>query len=174
MGKTEGLSRLQRKLGALPKELRSAVRQALAESADDMVGMMKNLAPVSPSGQRGWPPGMLRESIVATFGDGSAPKYAAFRRRNGRRGNAVKSNDPDLSVTITAGNETVRYAHLVEFGTKPHVNKGKFAGTMHPGTQAQPFFYPSYRAQVRPAKRRITRAIGRAARSIAKGGGNGA
>ena len=172
--KMTGLKSLERKLKALPKSARSAFKQALAESADEMVATMKNLAPVSKSGSHGWEPGMLKSSIVATFGDGSVPKYAAFRRKNGKRGNVVKSNDPDLSVTITAGDTFVRYAHLVEFGTAPHPNKGKFAGTMHPGTQAQPFFYPAYRAHKSAARRRMSRAINRAAKQIASEGGNGA
>lgn len=166
-----GLKSLEAKLKRIPKEVRSAVKQALAEGADEIVATMKNLAPVSANGSHGWPPGMLRDSIVATFGDGSTPKYAAFRNRKGRR--AIQANDPDLSVTITAGNETVRYAHLVEFGTKPHVNGGKFKGTQNPGTAAQPFFYPGYRANKKRVKARIARAINRAAKSVAAGGGNG-
>ncbi|MGV3649844.1 MAG: HK97-gp10 family putative phage morphogenesis protein [Devosia sp.] len=162
MAKIKGLKSLEAKLKRIPKEARSAIRQALAESADDIVSTMKNLAPVSKNGSHGWEPGMLRESIVATFGDGSVPKYAAFRNRRGRR--PVQSNDPDLSVTITAGNEDVRYAHLVEFGTAPRINGGKFKGTRHPGTAAQPFFYPGYRAHRRRVKARISRAISRSAR----------
>lgn len=164
----KGLKSLEAKLKRIPQEARSAIRQALAESADDIVATMKSLAPVSASGSHGWPPGMLRDSIVATFGDGSAPKYAAFQARRGRR--AIKSNDPDLSVKITAGNNEVRYAHLVEFGTAPHVNKGKFAGTQHPGTSARPFFYPGYRAHKKRVKARITRAVNRAAKKVAAGG----
>lgn len=168
MAKVTGLRSLEAKLKRIPKAARSAIKQALAEGADDMVSTMKSLAPVSSSGSHGWQPGMLRESVVATFGDGSVPKYAAFRTRRGRR--AIKSNDPDLSVTISAGNTDVRYAHLVEFGTKPHPNKGKFAGTMHPGTPPQPFFFPGYRAHKKSVKARITRAINRSAKKVASGG----
>lgn len=167
-----GVEALQSKLKAIPAVVRSAARQALAESGDEMVDAMRRLASVSPSGTHGWPPGMLRDSIVATFGDGSVPKYAAFRSRRGRR--VVKSNDPDLSVTITAGNNEVRYAHLVEFGTRPHPNKGKFKGTMHPGTKAQPFFYPVYRAYKRRAKSRVSRAINKAVKRLAAEQASGA
>ncbi|MEQ1901860.1 MAG: HK97-gp10 family putative phage morphogenesis protein [Devosia sp.] len=173
MTKVSGLRALEVKLKRLPKSVRSAIKQALAESADDIVSTQKHLAPVSPGGTHGWPPGQLRDSIVATFGDGTVPKYAAFaprssRHKSGRR--IVRSNDPDLSVTITAGDSVVRYAHLVEFGTHPHPQGGKFKGTMHPGTAAQAFFYPGYRVHKKRVKARISRAINRATKSIAAGG----
>lgn len=164
----KGLSRLADKLKKLPKSVRSEIKQALAEGADQMVATMKNLAPVSPAGSHGMPSGMLKDSIQATFGDGSVPKYAAFQGRRGKR--AIKSNDPDLSVTISAGNDFVRYAHLVEFGTKPHAQGGKFKGTQHPGTSAKPFFFPGYRANKKQVKSRISRAITRAAKRVAAGG----
>lgn len=162
MAKMKGIEALQAKLKALPKAARSEIRQALAEGSDAMVSTMRKLAPSSPSGTHGYPPGHLKASIVATFGDGTVPKYAAFRSRKGRR--IVRANDPDLSVTISAGDTDVRYAHLVEFGTRPHINGGKFAGTQHPGTRAQPFFYPGYRANKKAMKSRITRAITRSAK----------
>lgn len=169
MAKMKGLEALQAKLKRMPKAARSEIRQALAEGSDAMVATMRKLAPVSPSGTHGFPPGHLRASIVATFGDGSVPKYAAFRARKGRR--VIRANDPDLSVTITAGDEDVRYAHLVEFGTRPHPNKGKFAGTMHPGTRPQPFFYPGYRAHKKSVRARIARAINRSAKKAVLGNG---
>jgi len=162
MAKMKGIEALQAKLKALPKAARSEIRQALAEGADATVETMKQLAPVSPAGTHGFAPGHLKASITATFGDGSVPKYAAFRARKGRR--IIRANDPDLSVTITAGDEDVRYAHLVEFGTRPHVNGGKFAGTQHPGTKAQPFFYPGWRANKKRVKARLARAISRSAK----------
>lgn len=164
-----GLRSLQAKIKRMPVEARSAIKQALAESADDIVSTMKNLAPVSKSGTRGWPPGMLRDSIVATFGDGDVPKYAAFRQKKRGSKRAIKAADPELSVTITAGDEDVRYAHLVEFGTAPRANGGKFAGTQHPGTAAQPFFYPAYRAHRKRVKARVARATTRAAKKVATG-----
>lgn len=174
MAKFTGLKSLQAKLKRIPIEARSAIKQALAESADEIVAMQRNLAPKKSRA--------LEESIVATFGDGSVPKYAAFQSRSGRK--TIKSNDPDLSVTITAGNNKVRYAHLVEFGTKAHVIKAKNAKAMgkdgifgtkvdHPGAEAKPFFYPAYRALRKRVKGRISRATNRAAKQVASGGGGG-
>lgn len=155
--------RLLRKMAALPAQVRSALKQSLAQNADELVAMQKRLAPVGPpSGQgrkAGLQPGALRDSIVQTWG-GAAPRYASLK-------GAAGEGDPDLSVTISAGNSRVRYAHLVEFPTAPHIVGGKFKGAQHPGTQGTPFFYPPYRALKRRMKSRMTRAAKKAARDNA-------
>ena len=145
-----GSVKLARQLKAMSTETRSAIKQAIAESADEMVELARKLAPKKS--------GKLAKSIVATFG-GNAPKYSTFRSK--------LEGDPDLSAVISAGNSKVRYAHMVEFGTAPHVNKGRFAGTRNPGTEARPFFFVSYRATKKSMKSRIARAVTRAARKAA-------
>lgn len=151
MSKLEGRARLLAKMAALPKEVRSAIKQALAEGADEITEMQKRLAPVKD--------GDLRDSIKQTWGAGRV-RYSSLNA-------AAGAGDPDLTVRISAGNSKVRYAHLVEFGTRPHVNGGKFAGSLHPGTRAQPFFYPAVRALRRRVKSRITRATTKAAKKVA-------
>jgi HK97 gp10 family phage protein len=145
--------RLLKKMAALPQAVRLAIKQSLAQGADELVAMQRRLVPKKT--------GKLRDSITQTWG-GKGPAYASLKGE-------TNEGDPDLSVTITAGNSAVRYAHLVEFPTSPHINKGKFPGTKHPGTDAQPFFYPSYRALKRRIKNRITRATKKAARQVASG-----
>jgi HK97 gp10 family phage protein len=159
MAKVEGRARLLAKMRALPTEVRSAIKQALAEGADEITGMQKRLAPVSATGSHGNPPGALRDSIVQTWG-GARERYSSLAGSAG-------AGDPDLTVRISAGNSKVRYAHLVEFGTAPHINGGKFKGTQHPGTPAQPFFYPAYRALRKRVKSRISRATNKAAKKVA-------
>lgn len=158
--------RLLRKMAALPTQVRSAMKQALAQGADELTAMQKRLAPVGPpsgaQAKKGARPGALRDSIKQTWGD-SKVSYASLRGRGGIKG------DPDLTVTITAGNSAVRYAHLVEFPTAPHIVGGKFKGAQHPGTQAQPFFYPPYRALRRRIKSRVTRATKKAIQRVASG-----
>lgn len=158
--------RLLKKLAALPHHVRSAMKQALAQGADELVDMQKRLAPVGPpsgaQAAKGARPGALRDSIKQTWGD-SKVAYASLR------GGAGEKGDPDLTVTITAGNSEVRYAHLVEFPTAPHKVGGKFKGAQHPGTQAQPFFYPAYRALKRRIKSRINRETKKAMRRAASG-----
>lgn len=154
MTKMTGRERLLAKMRALPPAVRSAMKQALAQGADELTDMQKRLAPVKS--------GELQKSIVQTWGGGKV-RYSSLNA-------AAGSGDPDLTVRISAGNSKVRYAHLVEFGTSPHINGGKFAGSQHPGTAAQPFFYPPYRALKRRIKSRITRASNKAAKQIAAGG----
>jgi HK97 gp10 family phage protein len=147
---------------ALPAEVRSAIKQALAEGADEITDLQKRLAPVSATGSHGNPPGALRDSIKQTWG-GERERFSSLSGVAG-------AGDPDLTVRISAGNSAVRYAHLVEFGTRPHPQGGMFKGTDHPGTAAQPFFYPAYRALRRRVKSRISRATNKAAKKVA---GNG-
>lgn len=150
-----GLDRLNKKLKKLPAAAEKAVKAAMEQGADEIVAMMKSLVAVDS--------GDLRDSIGWTWGD--RPKYSQALA-------SVKSSDGKLSLTIFAGNSKVRYAHLVEFATAAHINGGRFAGTKHPGTAAQPFFFVSWRALRRRTKSRITRAITKSAKEVAARGGS--
>lgn len=89
--------------------------------------------------------GALRESIGWTYG--RAPKGSLVLARGGVEG---------LTVTVFAGNDKEFYARWVEFGT---VNM-----------RAQPYFFPSYRANRRRARSRISRGVTAAAKKVAGGG----
>jgi HK97 gp10 family phage protein len=161
--KISGLQSLSIKLSkSLPQQVRARIKQAIAEGADEMVGTMRNLAPELKQAKKGRVRGALKNSIIATMGGGDVPRYAAFRgRKQGRSRNSkvIEVADPELAAVITAGNNAVRYAHMVEFGTAPHINGGKFAGTENPGAKAQPFFYPGYRANKKQFKNKVRAAI---------------
>lgn len=168
--KFEGRERLLRKMKAMPPAVRSAIKQALAQSADEITAFQKRLTPVKD--------GDLRASITQTWGGGKV-RYASMGVRYEDEG------DPDLTVRLSAGNSKVRYAHLVEFGTSPHSTvkgarkprerrrgvKGMVhvASTdprgQHPGSKPQPFFFPPYRALRRRIRSRIARATSRAVRA---------
>lgn len=148
-----GLDRLKRKLKRFPAVVEQEIRVAMEQSATEIVALMKSLVAVDS--------GDLRDSIGWTWGDRPAYSQAI---------GAVKSAQGNMVITIYAGNTNVRYAHLVEFGSAPHINGGRFAGSQHPGTAAQPFFFVSYRALRRRAKGRVTRAVNKAAKRIAAGG----
>lgn len=153
--RVQGADRLRRKLVVLSPAAKSAIRQALAESADEITGMQRRLVPEDS--------GDLKRSIKQTWGGGKA-KYASLKGSGGPRG------DPDLTVDITAGDTRARYAHIVEFGQAPHPQGGKFVGTMHPGTAPRPFFFPAYRALKKRTKSRIRRAVKRSAKQAAAAG----
>lgn len=65
----------------------------------------------------------------------------------------------DQSTISTAGRYPFQLAIGEEFGTKPHIVGGMFAGAQHPGTAARPFFYPAYRLGAKRHKGRATRAL---------------
>lgn len=166
--KFEGRESLLRKMKAMPPAVRSAIKQALAQGADEITAMQKRLVRrVS---------GELHDSITQTWGGGRV-RYSSVGTRTESAG------DPDLTVRLSAGNAKVRYAHLVEFGTGPHnVTRGarkKYSGMVHaltrkgkarqhPGSKPQPFFFPPYRALRRRVRSRISRATSRAVRSMAR------
>lgn len=145
-----GLQKLQKKLDAMPRVAKEEIRSALEKSADEIVAMAKNLAPSlkKPDTRKKNPrrPGELRDSIGWTYG--KAPKGALTLGE-------VRASQlaGDLTITIFAGNSDAFYARWVEFGTQK--------------MSAQPYFYPSYRANKRRTRSRVTRAINRAAKKVA-------
>ncbi|MGA6113360.1 HK97-gp10 family putative phage morphogenesis protein [Agrobacterium radiobacter] len=142
------LDRLNRKLAKLPAVAKQMIRQAMEAKANEIVAMMKNLVPVDD--------GTLRDSIGWTWG--KAPKGSLTLA------SVQATGDNGMTLTIYAGNKEAFYARWVEFGTARHENGGLFAGSIHPGTTAQPFFFVSWRAN----KRRTVRAIRKASRDSAK------
>lgn len=100
MAGSDQLRRLSRRLEAIPKAVREAVKLALIKSGDELVDRMKALAPVDT--------GALKDSITATPPGGTTPAYS---QSGGSR--VVRENQ----VIVTAGNSEVRYPHLVEYGT---------------------------------------------------------
>jgi HK97 gp10 family phage protein len=133
-----GLEKLQKKLSAMPKLVKQEIRKALEQSAEEIVSLAKSLVPVDK--------GDLRDSIGWTYGD--VPKGSIAL-------GSVKASEitGDLTITVYAGNSQAFYARWQEFGTQK--------------MQAQPFFYPAYRALRRRSKGRVTRAINKAAKKIA-------
>ncbi len=95
-----GLSSFQRRMDAVPREVRKAVQPALKKSGDELAATMKQLAPERT--------GALKDSIEVTTAGNSTPAYS-------QPGGAQVV--PENAVLVTAGNTRVRYAHLVEYGT---------------------------------------------------------
>lgn len=146
-----GREKLAAKLKAMPVVAKARIREAMEAGAEDIVEMMRSLAPVAS--------GHLRDSIGWTWGE--APKGAMKV--------ATVSDGGELTITVFAGDDKAWYARLVEFGTAAHINGGKFIGTKNPGTRAQPYFYVAFRANRKKVKSRISRAITKAAKDVAQG-----
>lgn len=147
--RVQGIPSLQRKLTRLRENTAPKVMQAMEIAADRVVSMAKNLVPVNT--------GDLRDSIGWTWAD--APKGSI---------KIASVQTGAMRLTIFAGNEKAFYARWIEFGTAPHAQGGKFAGTEHPGTTPQPFFFPSYRANKKEVVVGIRKAIRDAVREAVK------
>ncbi len=148
-----GLAKLQRKLDRMPDAAKAEIHKALEEAADEIVRMAKGLVPIlrTPDDRRR--AGALRDSIGWTWG--KAPKGAMTLGKV-----AESALGGDLTIAIYAGTrdkssgvDDAFYARWVEFGTQK--------------MQAQPYFFPSYRANKKPAARRIRAGIRRAAKTVA-------
>lgn len=151
----QGLASLNRKLKRLPELAREEISKVMEAIAARVVALAKSLVPVDS--------GTLRDSIGWTWGD--APKGSvSLGEVKGGRGAG------NLRITIFAGSDEAFWARWVEFGTSGHVNEGLFAGSEHPGTTAQPFFFPAWRALRKSAKGSLSRAITTSAKRAAAGG----
>lgn len=162
MAKVQGLDRLKRKMARLRAQTETDVEPALVKAGEVVAAEQRRLAPKKT--------GKLRDSIAVTTG--AAAKYAAFQGSAADRKNRA--------VRISAGNSEVRYAHLVEFGTKPHKIKPKNREALkmgsdefaieadHPGAAAQPFFFPGYRATRKRARSIVGKAVRESVRKAVK------
>lgn len=136
------------RLAKIPASATQAARGAMEQGAEEMVQMMRRLAPVDD--------GELRASINWTWGDAPPGTFAVTQIKGGKRaGQDVAA----LRVTIYANAKDAKgrpYASWVEFGTKRQTLQGeKQIG-------ANPYFYPSYRALRKRVMGRIIRAIRKA------------
>ena len=153
----QGIADLNKKVAAIPKRVEARAKAAMEKGADELVAMMKRMVrKVS---------GDLHDSIGWTWGN--APKGSVVLAESG-------ADSRGLKITVYAGNEKAYYARWVEFGTAPHnvaLGGGTVAGVKqaaagegngHPGSKAQPFFFPSYRSLKKRIRARIRRETAKA------------
>lgn len=134
-----------RRIRNLPRLVKEEIRSVIAREADNLTAAIRRAVPEHTK--------RLKRSIIWQEG----------RLSSGGTGRGIQC---DFVATIHVAKEARFYAHLVEFGTAPHAQGGKFKGTQHPGTPAQPYFYPTIRAHKRRVRARINAAVKRA---IARG-----
>ncbi|MCM2440703.1 HK97 gp10 family phage protein [Agrobacterium vitis] len=156
MANDGGISRLQQRMNAIPKAVRDGVRPAMEKAAGDIVDLARALVPEDE--------GKLKNSIGWTWGTAPAGSMVLAQSVSG-----------ELTITIYAGDDEAYYARWVEFGTQAGVfnqrvsergagihqskSKGRKSYRTHPGTAAQPFFFPAYRLGKKRAANLIKRAI---------------
>ncbi len=135
----QGAAQLTKRLTKdIPARVQAATRDAMEKGAEEVVAMMKRLAPVES--------GALRDSISWTWGE--APAGSMIIGTVG--GREYKT----MRITIYAGglaDEDVFYARFLEFGTEK--------------MRAHPFFFPAWRAKRKRVRSRITRSIRNALKS---------
>jgi HK97 gp10 family phage protein len=150
-------ARLKKKLSKLPTAVADAARAAMEQGAQEIVDAMKRQVPVDQ--------GDLRDSINWCWGAPPRGSSGILVLGGGKKPTGVS----DSRITIFAGDAKAYYARWVEFGTHPHVQGGQFAGTESPGTRAQPFFYPTWRAFKKKQRSKISRSVNAAIKKLAKG-----
>ncbi|MCC0067108.1 MAG: HK97 gp10 family phage protein [Rhodovulum sp.] len=128
-----GLARFQKRMRAIPKAVRASVQPALVKGAEEIAGMARHLAPEET--------GALKGSIAVTGPNQATPPYS-------QPGGSMTVGENQAAVTV--GDTAVRYAHLVEYGTRR--------------TPAHPFFWPAFRLMRKRATNRIKRAVSKAVR----------
>jgi len=137
MANDGGIGRLKRRLAAIPVAVKEAAAQTTLKQANIMASTMQTLVPVDS--------GDLRDSIEVTGPNQSTPPFS-------QPGGSMVV--PALSAAVTAGNEEVRYPHLVEFGHKASGFNADGADV-----PAQPFFWPSVRLHRKKAQAAIKRGV---------------
>lgn len=139
MAESAQIARLKARFNAVPVAAREAAQASLLKSGNELADLMRTLAETSRD------TGALIDSIEVTPGNMNTPPYSQ------PGGSTVV---PENAVMVTAGNYAVRYPHLVEHGTSD--------------TDAQPFFWVSWRMLRDMIKRRTGRDIRKAVRAEGK------
>jgi len=151
----EGLDRLKRKLTkTIPKSVVDATIKAMEQGADEVVGMMRRLAPKDS--------GALAQSINWTWGD--APEGAMVLGRSSPRKDG-------LQITIYAGDLSTMVEGKSKMMGLGKPNLFQLARLQEFGTQhmkANPYFFPSWRTLRKRVRGKVTRQMRKAIRDGAK------
>lgn len=132
-----GLRNLNERFKKLPGIARERLMTATKEAAEEMAAEMRRIAPDDT--------GKLQESIAVTGPGQSTPAHSQ------PGGSTVV---PEGMYMITAGDNAVRYAHLVEWGTEK--------------AEAQPFFFPVVRTMRKKVKSKLRREARKAVKDSVK------
>lgn len=144
-----GKKRFALKMRLLKPEVRKEIEGAQAANARDMADLARKWAPVGDYAGGG----ALRDSTKAIG----------------------ESEGPVIRWRVVSGDAEAFYARFVEFGTAPSTvgqrvtnasGRSRKAGRTHPGTPAQPYFFPAYRALRKRMRGRLSRAFSRAKRKV--------
>jgi HK97 gp10 family phage protein len=128
--KTTGLADLERAMDNLSKSAgKGVLTRSLKKAGTPMMELARSAVPTDK--------GSLAASMAIST------KLAKRQKGLARKFDTKSSVQMYIGPSYDLG-KGGRHGHLVEFGTKPHINKGKFAGSQHPGTAPQPFMRPAW------------------------------
>jgi HK97 gp10 family phage protein len=163
--KLDGFGDLEKQIEKLTKAAgKGVIRRSLKKAAVPMVELAADLAAKKS--------GALSKSIAVSS--------KLDKRQAGKHRKMFKDDKAAVEMFIGPSlgiGKGGRHGHLVEFGTKPHMNGGTFAGTFHPGTAPQPFMRPAWDQDHEAMLKRlgqdiwseVSKSLDRAARKAAKG-----
>ncbi|TPW28609.1 HK97 gp10 family phage protein [Martelella alba] len=145
----DGLAAFNRRWGRMPAAVRRAVQEAMETGARETVEAMNGRTPIP--------------EIIVAWTWGNAPAGSVTLA-------AADAPDSvgDLRITIYAtavigSGSFPAIARWFEFGTSErHKKTGQYTGRI----TASPFFYPTWRSYQRRVKSRLSRAMGKAIRSL--------
>lgn len=127
----QGFAALDRELEKLSKAAgKSVLRRSLIKSAEPMAEIARGLAPDDPATD-GFD---LKKSI----------KVGTRLSRSAKKKHKKTVRDDKASVEVFVGAGPLAQAIFTEFGTAPHINGGKFAGSENPGTPPRPYMRPAW------------------------------
>ena len=145
-----GMDELVRKLERLePKNQRRALRRAVGKAGNEIVKDARKRVATNL--------GLLKLSLgrkdkVYKRSNTAVSVVGARTRFKGKKAESIRAGGGRASKARPAN-----YAHLVEFGTKPHAIRGRggflaFAGIVtrvvnHPGSRPKPFLRPAFAAK---------------------------
>lgn len=130
---SNGLAETLAAFDRITRAPREAVIPALMKSGEELAAAQRTLAETSRD------TGALIDSIEVTAPGQHTPPFC-------QPGGSRVAGETEVLVTV--GNEDVRYAHLVEYGTA--------------NAEAQPFFWPALRLLRKRLQNRINRAAKKA------------
>lgn len=161
----KGLDRLLRQMAALPDSVRRELSAVLEGGAAEMAGAVRRAASFD-----------ARLARSVNYCAGPAPGTAVLKSNEGDSDRVRIKGEAGLYYTVYAGDKDAFYARWTENGTAPHAlvqgadisrNKRQF-GVWHPGSQANPFFWPTIRVHRGRQRSKVIRAGRKAAQALVR------
>lgn len=153
----KGKEALKKRFRRFENQVLLELKKAMEKAAKQLVAEMKAIAPLPE----------IAKSIKWGWGDAPSGSYALATSSGGGKYKTLK-------ITIYTDRDDAWFAHFFEFGTEQRVRKEvggyfKGEGVKSTGTGqiiAQPFFFPTYRANRKRIKSSMNRALNRAVKKV--------